>query len=220
MAPPGYTPMAPPGYAPITVPPAVPNSIALWATILTGAYAAVSVLGAVTAPAMVEQLKETLADPQNASPFAGQSIGSVLSIPVGIASFVLLALWMSKIRAARTAHGEKIGGPPAVEWWGWFVPLANVVLPFLGMRAITKARVGMGVLLGWWLAYIASTAISIAAVVPQLTAIDLSTGKLTHPEALDPIVGLMWGSAIAMVISWVFLAMIIRTTTRRESELS
>ena len=231
MAPPGYAPVAPPGYAPmaqgyapITVPPAVPSSIALWATILTGAYAATSVLGAVTAPAMVEGLKERLIDPQNASPFAGQSIGSSLGVPVSIASYVLLALWMSKIRTARKARGEKIGGPPAVEWWGWFVPLASIVLPFLGMRAITKARVGMGVLLGWWLAYMAAGAVSIAALIPQLTTIDWSTGKAAHPEALDEafrsVPGLMWASAIAMVVSWIFLAIIIQSATRREAEAS
>ena len=219
MAPPGYAPMAPPGYVPITVRAGTPNKFALWATILTGAYAATSVLGAVTAPAMVEGLKQRLANPQGASPFAGQSPASALSIPLAIASFVLLALWMSKIRSARIARGDTIGGPPAVEWWGWFVPLANIVLPFLGMRAITKARAGMGILLGWWLAYVAAGAVSVAAAIPEFTAIDFSTGKLTHPEALNPIVGLMWASAILMVVSWVFLAMIIRVNTRREAEV-
>ena len=127
---------------------------------------------------------------------------------------------MSKLRAARTARGEAIGGPPAVEWWGWFVPLANIVLPFLGMRAITKARAGMGILLGWWLAYMAAGAVSVGTVVAVFGAIDMPTDKLAHPEALDPIVGIMWASAIALVISWVFPAMIIRTTTRREAEAS
>ncbi len=220
MAPPGYTPMAPPGYVPITVQAAAPNKVALWATILTGAYAATSVLGAVSAPAMVEGLKQRLADPQSASLFAGQSPVSALSIPLSIASFVLLALWMSRIRAARKARGETIGGPPAVEWWGWFVPVANIVLPLLGMRAITKARAGMGILLGWWIAYVAAVGVSVASVIPEFTAIDLSTGKLAHPEALDPIVGLMWASSIAMLVSWVFLAMIIRVTTRHEAEVS
>ncbi len=212
--------MAPVGYVPITVRAETPNKVALWATILTGAYAATSVLGAVTAPAMVEAMKQQLADPQNASTFGGQSPVSYLSIPLQIASFVLLALWMSKIRSARTARGDAIGGPPAVEWWGWFVPLANIVLPFLGMRAITKARAGMGILLGWWIAFVAAFGVSVGTVVAVFGAIDMSTGKLAHPEALDPIVGIMWASAIAMVVSWVFLAMIIRVTTRREAEVS
>lgn len=220
MAPPGYPPMPPQGYVPITVAPSGSGKIALWATILTGAYAAALVLNAVMAPAMVEGLKQQLADPQNASTFGGQSPVSYLSIPVEIASYVLLALWMQRIRNARKAHGEVVGGPPAVEWWGWFVPLANIVLPFLGMRAITKARAGMGILLGWWIAFVAAGAVSVASVGVEFGAIDFSTGKLSDPEALNPIVGIMWASAIAMVVSWVFLAMIIRVTTRRESEAS
>jgi hypothetical protein len=88
------------------------------------------------------------------------------------------------------------------------------------MRAITKARAGMGLLLGWWLAYVASGIVSVSAGAVELGAIDFSTGKLTHPEALDSIVGIMWASALAMVVSWVFLAMIIRVTTRRQAEAS
>jgi len=218
MAPPGYSPMAPPGYMPIAVAPSVPKSIALWATILTGAYAGISLIGAAMSPSTVDALKTQLADPESASPFAGTSPTDLLSTPIAIASFVLLALWMSKIRGARKARGEATGGPPAVEWWGWFVPFANVVLPFLGMRAITKGRASMGLLLGWWLMYIASTGISIAAGLATFQAIDLQTGDLIRPEALDSMVGLTWAAAIALTISWAFLAMIIRVTTQSESD--
>ena len=220
MAPPGYAPMAPQGYVPITVAPSGSGKIALWAIILTGAYAAALILNAVMAPAMVEGLKQQLAHPQNASTFGGQSPATYLGIAVEIASYVLLALWMQRIRNARKAHGEVVGGPPAVEWWGWFVPFAGFVLPFLGMRAITKARAGMGLLLGWWIAFVAAGVVSVASVVAESRAIDFSTGKLAHPEALDPIVGILWASAILMVVSWVFLAMIIRVTTRLQAEVS
>jgi hypothetical protein len=212
--------MAPVGYVPITVRAETPNRVALWATILTGAYAAALVLNAVMAPAMVEGLKQQLADPQNASTFGSQSPATYLSIPVEIASYILLALWMQRIRNAKKAHGEVVGGPPAVEWWGWFVPFAGLVLPFLGMRAITKARAGMGLLLGWWIAFVAAGVVSVASVAAEFRAIDFSTGKFAHPEALDPIVGIFWASAILMVVSWVFLAMIIRVTTRLQAEAS
>ena len=203
---------------PITVPAATSTKVALWATILTGAYAVTSVLGAITARSMVDGLKAQLEDPQNASPAAGQSAVSYLGLALEIASYVLLALWMSKLRAARTARGETIGGPPAVEWWGWFVPLANLVLPVLGMRALTKARAGMGLLVGWWIGFAAAGVVSAGTGLAVFGAIDWSTGKLAHAEALDPIVGIMWTNAIALVVSWVFLAMIIRVTTRRQAE--
>ena len=207
---------------PIAVPPQAPRKIALWATILTGAYAATSVLvGAIIAPATVETLKKQSRGPAERVALCGPDPRPISASPLAIASFVLLALWMSKIRAARTARGEAIGGPPAVEWWGWFVPLANIVLPFLGMRAITKARAGMG-LLARLVARVRRRRSGVAWRLrfAEFTAIDFSTGKLAHPEALDSIVGLTWASAIAMVVSWVFLAMIIRVTTRRQAEAS
>src|ERR1035437_4039364 len=106
MAPPGSAPMAPQGYVPITVAPSGSGKIALWAIILTGAYAAALVLNAVMAPALVERLKQQFADPQHASASGGQSPVSYLALLLEIASYVLLALWMSRIRAARTARGE------------------------------------------------------------------------------------------------------------------
>jgi len=218
-APQGYAPMAPPpGYAPIAVPPTVPRSIALWATILTGAYAALMLVSAVLAPATVESLKDSLANPDTASPFAGTSPTDFIIPPVSIASFVLLALWMSKIRGARKTRGEAIGGPPAVEWWGWFVPVANIVLPFLGMRAVTKGRASIGLLLGWWIAFVAFFGVQFATSMASLRAIDFQTGELARPEALDSIVGLTWAAAILLTVSWVFLATIIRITTRSETD--
>ncbi len=222
IAPPGYEPiaMAPPGYAPITVPSAVPRTVALWATILTGAYALLTLISATLTAGTIEELKTTFDNPNNSDPFAGQNPASLLITPVSIASFILLALWMSKIRAARKARGETIGGPPAVEWWGWFVPFANVVLPLLGMRAITKGRAGMGLLAGWWTTYIVAGALSLVPTFAIFGAIDFETGKLARPEVLDSMTGFAWAAGISLVISWVFLAMIIRVTTQREAEVS
>jgi hypothetical protein len=137
-----------------------------------------------------------------------------------IASFVLLALWMSKVRSAMTARGEVPGGPPAVEWWGWFVPIANIVLPFLGMRAVTRRKASVGIVVGWWVTYCLSIVLSWAATIPTFTAIDYSTGELTNPDALDATVPYTWASALVLAVSWVFLAMVIRQTTAAEKSLT
>ncbi len=108
-------------------------------------------------------------------------MGLPLSFPVLIASFVLLALWMSRLRSAMTARGETLAGPPAVEWWGWFVPLANFVLPFLGMRASRARRAGLGVLRGLVGHVLPVLGLSSrASQCPTFTAIDFSTGELTQ----------------------------------------
>jgi len=196
-----------------------PTTVALWATILTGAVAALGLVSAATTAAQVDELKIVLADPDNASPFAGQNPLSLLSGPLMIASFVFLALWMTRVRSAMAARGEVAGGPPAVEWWGWFVPIANVVLPFLGMRAITRRKAGVGILVGWWVTFCLYWALSWATVVPTLTAIDYSTRELSNPDALDVMVPLAWAGALALAVSWVFLALVIRQTTAAEKSV-
>jgi len=196
--------------------PSTPTTVALWAIILTGAVAALGLVSALTTAAQVEELKTVLADPDNASPFAGQNPLSLLSGPLMIASFVFLALWVSRVRTAMAARGEVAGGPPAVEWWGWFVPIANFVLPFLGMRAITRGKAGVGILVGWWVTFCLYWVLSWATVLPSLTAIDYSTGELTNPDSLDVMVPLAWAGALTLAVSWAFLALVIRQTTAAE----
>jgi hypothetical protein len=193
-----------------------PTTVALWATILTGAVAALGLVSALTIAAQVDDLKIVLADAENASPFAGQNPLSLLSGPLMIASFVFLALWMSRVRTAMAARGEIAGGPPAVEWWGWFVPIANFVLPYLGMRAITRRKASVGNLVGWWVTFCLYWVLSWATLVPSFTAIDLATGELTNPDALDVMVPLTWAGALTLAVSWVFLALVIRQTTAAE----
>jgi hypothetical protein len=197
-----------------------PTTVALWATILTGAVAALGLVSALTIAAQVDDLKIVLADAENASPFAGQNPLSLLSGPLMIASFVFLALWMSRVRTAMAARGEIAGGPPAVEWWGWFVPIANFVLPYLGMRAITRRKASVGNLVGWWVTFCLYWVLSWATIVPSFTAIDLATGELTDPDALDVMVPLTWAGALTLAVSWVFLALVIRQTTAAEKAVT
>ncbi len=197
-----------------------PTTVALWAIILTGAVAALGLVSAATIATQVDDLKIVLADPDNASPFAGQNPLSLLSGPLMIASFVFLALWMARVRTAMAARGEVAGGPPAVEWWGWFVPIANFVLPFLGMRAITRGRASVGMLVGWWVTFCLYWVVSWATVVPSLTAIDYSTGELTNPDALNSMVPLTWAGALTLAVSWLFLVLVIRQTTAAEKAVA
>ncbi len=197
-----------------------PTTVALWATILTGAVAALGLVSAATSAARVEDMKTVLANPENASPFASLNPLDLLSTPLLIASFVLLALWMSRVRTAMTVRGEVAGGPPAVEWWGWFVPLANFVLPFLGMRAITRDKASVGILVGWWVTFCLYWVLSLATIGPSFAAIDYSTGELSNPDALDAMVPLAWAGALALAVSWAFLALLIRQTTAAEKAVA
>lgn len=208
----------PPGWQPLTVPPDNRlTKIAPWAIALTGLYTLVTIATALTAPGYVDSMKEALGDPVNADPFATTNVVSLLSTPVQIASYVLLALWMWRLRTVQRARGADPGGVPAVEWWGWFVPLANLVLPFLGMRALTRRTVALGMLVGWWILYVASSLVAgIGTFMGMFGALDFSTGEYTNLERLDVLVPTYWISGLLLLGSWAFLVAIIRTATAKE----
>lgn len=188
----------------------------MWTVILTGATTAFSFLTALVSPLSVEAMRKQFENPSSGELVINPGdIVSMFSVPVIIGSYVVLALWWGKVRQVRAAVGYQVGGIPAVEWWGWLVPLANAVLPFLGMRSLTKHLVGMGALLGWWLPYIASGIASSIAGFAILGSFDFTTGGLKDLSVLDSLIPGYWAAAILMAISWAFLVYIVRTTTAR-----
>lgn len=206
----GETPPPPGGFASSGWAPEKPSGLALWTIILTGVYTLLAIVAALRVETTLEETKRSIEEQtQYFDPMQS------LSFPVMLASFVLLALWMGKVRSNWKARNIEPGGPPAVEWWGWFVPLANFVLPFLGMKAIARRTVSIGLLLGWWIPFCAMWIFSFASAIPSFTAVDFTTGELTDPEALDAMVPLTYAGTAALVVSWIFLALIVRKVTDR-----
>ncbi|WP_430868499.1 DUF4328 domain-containing protein [Demequina aurantiaca] len=194
-----------------------PTGLAMATIVTTGLYLLVQLITAATAQSSVEAAKDSLVSGDTTIDVAStvlQALGGV----IGLASFIMLALWMSRIRSNLAKRGVKAGGPPHVEWWGWFVPLANFVLPFLGMKAIAHRKVGMGVLLGWWLPWCLVWIMSIAASMTSFFAVDFATGEIDNADALDASVPLTYVAAAAIIVSWIFLTVIVRRVTARHLE--
>lgn len=213
---PGQAP--PPGaFAPAGWAPEPPHTLALATIILTGVYALTQLLGSFMAQGSVEDAKAAIETGDTSINPAGTLL-QFLSFAVMLAAFVVLAMWMARIRKNLAQQGINAGGPPHVEWWGWFVPLANFVLPLLGMRAIARRKVGMGPLLGWWLPWCLVWIVSVAAQVTSVLAIDFQTGEITNSGALDASVPLAYAATAATIVSWIFLTVIVRRVTARHLE--
>ena len=194
------------------------NKLAPWAIALTGATTIMYLFSSLTMSGTVDVLKEQLLDPNNANTAQSTDPVAGLSFIVQVASYVLLALWMWKLRSLLRARGANPGGVPAVEWWGWFVPLANFVLPAMGMRALTRRTVSLGTLMGWWIPYVTATIVSaVGGIWAVFSGIDWSTGEFVDTSNLDVLVPLGWVSTALIALSWVFLTTIIRTATAKES---
>lgn len=213
---PGQAP--PPGsFAQAGWAPAPPTGLAVLVIIATGLYTLIQLVSALMVQGTIEDTKAMLASGDTSTDLASSAL-QFLGFGIGVAAFVVLALWMSRIRSNLTKVGVAAGGPPHVEWWGWFVPLANFVLPLLGMRAIAHRKVGMGVLLGWWLPFCLVWLTSIAASATSVLAIDFQTGELANPDVLDASVSLTYVATVAVIVSWAFLIVIVRRVTARHLE--
>ncbi len=203
--------------------PEPPKTIARWAVILTGAVTLLTI--ATSVPLLLDfekykqDLLDTLVNPNMTPTVTAADAISLILTPVLVASYVLLALWMHKIRGNLTAIGKAPGGIPAVEWWGWFVPLANFILPALGMRAITRRSVSAGLVLGWWVGFCAYWIAMGYASTVSLSLIDFSTGEFSgNTAALDTMFPMTIVQVVGIAISWVFLTLIIRTATAKHLE--
>lgn len=191
-------------------PVAPPDSLAKALLASTAAYGLITVAAAAFAARDAQVIREIFESGEFA--FTAGMILQVLSLFVMLMSFIAYGLWMGRMRHGRTALGHDVG-LPAVEWWGWFVPIASVFLVPSGARRIMGRSVSLAVVLGWWITWcVAQTIGGIAGVLPNL-ALDLETGTLARPEYLDLYAPLMWVSTAFTVVSWVFMATMIRRAT-------
>ncbi|WP_062291671.1 DUF4328 domain-containing protein [Demequina phytophila] len=179
---------------------------------VTAAYAVLAVITAAFAQGEVESLRRT-AETGEFSITAASALG-LLSLPLTVTAYVLYGMWMTRMRRNREALGAR-PGMGAVEWWGWFVPLASVVLVPLGARKVTGRTVPLMLLLGWWIAWTIAQILSAYGSIALNFSFDLMTGELTNPDMLDSYPTWAWASAAVLLISWGFLFRFIRTATDR-----
>ncbi|WP_062518632.1 hypothetical protein [Demequina silvatica] len=179
---------------------------------VTAAATALAVLTAALAQGEVDSLRR-LAETGEFSITAASLLG-LLSLPITVAAYVLYGMWMTRMRRNREAMGTK-PGMGAVEWWGWWVPFAQVVLVPLGARKVTGRTVPLVLLLGWWITFTIAQVFGAYASIAVNFSFDLMTGELTDPELLDSYPTWAWASAAAMLISWGFLLRFIRSATDR-----
>jgi hypothetical protein len=145
-------------------------SVLLWC--LVGAHA-VTAAGAIALMVVADGGSGT--DVSDAETLGG--LGLLAWLGLGTALWALLALWCSRTSLAARAAGNQRDSSSHLAWWGIFVPVAGLVLPFLAYRdaaryteAVTRAGsqprgageswrstpVPLGVH-AWWVLFIASS---------------------------------------------------------------
>ncbi|WP_062302842.1 DUF4328 domain-containing protein [Demequina subtropica] len=143
----------------------------------------------------------------------GSPLGS-LTFPLTVASYVLYGMWMMRMRRNRKAMGDR-PGLPGVEWWGWFVPFAGVVLVPWGARKVAGRTTSLALLLGWWLTFMVSNIAATTGIFAILGSVDFDSNEITDAALLNSYTDYVWASAVLMVISWAFLFGFVRQATTR-----
>ena len=189
---------------------------------LTGGVALVTLLSAFASRAMYADFDRYVGPnpTYDATYIAAQALSSLSSLFM-LASYITLALWMTKIHRRLTDAGEAM---PLAAPWAWFVfiiPVANIVMPYIYFRGLNR-RARSRTVGAWWLTYVASGLASLAGAVQVVARSDFSE---VFRNANDPLAGIDLSplgaagivSAVLLVVSWVFLAATLRGITARDT---
>ncbi|SEJ19915.1 hypothetical protein [Demequina mangrovi] len=189
-----------------------PSGLGTALIVVTGLSAVIGLAVAATAQETLDGIREFL-ETEDPTAITGSPLAN-LSFPLLLATYVLYGIWMNRMRRNRQALGTR-PGLPGVEWWGWFIPLANAVLVPLGARKVAGRTSSLAMLLGWWLTYLAAGAVSGLGAFALVMSIDIETMTITDNAAFDSYAQSAWVAAILTVVSWAFLFGFVRSATER-----
>ena len=109
---------------------------------------------------------------------------------------ILFSVWLFAV-ADNTNKWAQLRWPPGMLVGFWYIPCANLVFPYLGLRDLEKHNVQSGERAGpqigiWYAAYIGQTLVYLASQVYQLSI--LVGGGLEHTDTRNLVV-----TAITMI---------------------
>lgn len=133
-------------------------------------------------------------------------------LPLGIATAVCAVLFVAWHAAADTAARTEGGGlnqPRGLALGGWFVPIANLVIPLRALRELTevhRAWIAFTTVLVWWAPWLVCLVLGTFAINTTFTWSPFNSGRLSEVElvALDKYGVIVGGglaiSALAMIV--------------------
>ena len=78
-----------------------------------------------------------------------------------LVSIILFMVWIHRVLSAIRSTGQTTSISPGLAVGGWFIPLGNLVLPWLSVRSALKGLGLTSAMAGvWWLLWLANTSLS------------------------------------------------------------
>jgi hypothetical protein len=213
------------------------SGLALCATVL---FAALILVDAVAAVSMVGQIQllnaavsgVSLTSAQVAANDSRQRLLATLEISLGILAFVSLLVWVYRINSnARAMGAKKMRYTPGWSVGWFFIPMANLVMPYLILKELWLASatsVGSRglrtsapfILRAWCAAWFACGVIQYSAwpiIAGDFRLADIATvGPLFASNLLDFSWGRVAANLVGVVLSVLTIVVVVRITKLQE----
>jgi hypothetical protein len=221
--------MPPPEHAFHAYPPTTSGDIrplgglAVATSIMLGLASAVALFGAVPLFQRAKVAAEyTLGSPIGPLDSADNLVFTqlIIMVLVVLATAIVFIVWQYRYAVNAVTLGGPIGLGPGWAIGGWFIPLANFVLPFLQVRQSTKASLGKvpAVVTFWTIAYIAGLVIQAAGSTTRPKKTDTFTSAQAVFDAFAKADRI---SAVGMIVyaaAGVIALLMVRSLTVRQQE--
>lgn len=200
-----------------------PTALRTATIVLAGTVAGVDLIAALAGRDVYAHLSD-YASPgatPDAAYIASQGLGNLSGL-LTLATFITLALWMTRVHKRLTDAGERMPLASGWAWGAWFIPVAQLVLPYIYLRGLNR-RARSWALTPWWIAWVATIVPGFWAIARIISLSDLS---LFGTDPNDPFLGLdlsplgpaLVAVALIRVVAWAFMAVTLVDITARDTQ--
>lgn len=144
--------------------------------------------------------------------------GALLGIEnlLSLVTMIVFLVWIYRAVKALKVMGLHDGMSAGMAVGGWFIPLANVVLPWLSVRGVLRALSCSTIIAGvWWLVWLVNMSLSGAHQLVRQLMLVPELGDALPPELLDSVYKMIentfWPYFITDTAAWGLLALIVAT---------
>ena len=116
-------------------------------------------------------------------PFIGYTLAALAWLVAYFAAVTLFLFWKYRAAAnARILDPLAISVSPGLAVGGYFIPFANLYIPYRAMSGIARASFGASILPGlWWTLHLVNSFVSFGVLGEQLDTVEiLPPGDLAH----------------------------------------